>query len=206
MIPGDRPFAHPDGAVSPDGAVANGAMANGAVNAASDADAAAAVRLEPMRRRHVRECAEIEKVLFAGDSPWPPAAFHSELDLGGHYLVAVDGSVAGGDEHVLGYAGLAVMGKRGDHETSLHTIGVRPEHQGSGLGKALLRAVLEKADELAAPVFLEVRTDNDSAIGLYEKHGFRRLGVRKGYYQPSGADAYTMRRDAITGERQEDGH
>lgn len=190
MMPGRSTPANPDGTVNPE---------------AGNPDGAAPVRLEPMRRRHVRACAEIETVLFAGDSPWPPAAFHSELDLGGHYLVAVEGSVRDGDEHVLGYAGLAIMGKRGDYETSLHTIGVRPEHQGTGVGKALLRAVLAKADELAAQVFLEVRVDNDSAIGLYGEHGFERLGVRKGYYQPSGADAYTMRRDAITGQRQEDG-
>ncbi|MBB3662087.1 ribosomal-protein-alanine N-acetyltransferase [Prauserella sediminis] len=200
MTPGDSAAASHDGrnpdATAPHGAASDAVAPHGDVSA----------RLEPMRRRHVRACAELEQVLFARDSPWPPAAFHSELDLGGHYLVAVDGSVRDGDEHVLGYAGLAIMGKRGDYETSLHTIAVRPEHQGTGLGKALLRAVLAKADELAAPVLLEVRTDNDSAIGLYEQHGFQRLGVRKGYYQPSGADAYTMRRDAITGERREDGH
>lgn len=198
MTPGDRAAANPEGVADPEGAANS--------EAAADPAGAAPARLEPMRRRHVGQCAELEKVLFAGDSPWPPAAFHSELDLGGHYVVAVEGSVAGGDERVLGYAGLAVMGKRGDYETGLHTIGVCPERQGAGVGKALLRALLAKADELAAPVVLEVRIDNDSAIGLYERHGFRRLGVRKGYYQPSGADAYTMRRDTTTGERQEDGH
>jgi ribosomal-protein-alanine N-acetyltransferase len=43
-------------------------------------------------------------------------------------------------------------------------------------------------------VYLEVRTDNEQAIGLYEAHGFRRIGLRRRYYQPSGADAYTMER------------
>ena len=62
----------------------------------------------------------------------------------------------------------------------------------------MLRALLEIADSLAAPVFLEVRTDNAVAIGMYERHGFRRLGLRRGYYQPSGADAYTMGRPPAT--------
>ncbi|MFC4001497.1 ribosomal protein S18-alanine N-acetyltransferase [Prauserella oleivorans] len=149
------------------------------------------MRLEPLRRRHVRRCAEIEKVLFAGDSPWPAAAFHSELDAGGYYLVALSDT-----GEVVGYAGLARAGRPGDWETSVHTIGVLPEYQGQGVGTELLRALLERADELAAPVFLEVRTDNDSAIRLYEKHGFERIGLRKRYYQPSGADAYTMMRPA----------
>ena len=43
-------------------------------------------------------------------------------------------------------------------------------------------------------MLLEVRTDNEAAIGLYESEGFVRLGVRRRYYQPSGADAYTMAR------------
>ena len=45
-------------------------------------------------------------------------------------------------------------------------------------------------------VFLEVRTDNEPAIALYESTGFVTMGLRKRYYRVSGADAYTMRREA----------
>ena len=45
-------------------------------------------------------------------------------------------------------------------------------------------------------MFLEVRTDNAAAIGLYQSVGFAAVGVRKRYYRVSGADAYTMRREA----------
>ena len=78
----------------------------------------------------------------------------------------------------------------------MHTIAVHPDHQGQGIGTALLRALLARADELQAPVVLEVRTDNDTAIALYERHGFEQVGLRRRYYQPSGADAYTMVRPA----------
>jgi ribosomal-protein-alanine N-acetyltransferase len=44
-------------------------------------------------------------------------------------------------------------------------------------------------------VFLEVRTDNEAAISLYESLGFANVGLRRRYYRASGADAYTMRRD-----------
>ncbi len=146
------------------------------------------MRLEPLRRKDIPRCVEIEKILFPEDSPWSAYAFHTELDAGGHYLVARpdDG------EEVIGYAGLAVVGRRGDYETSIHTIGVEPAWQGKGVGKELLTALLIRADELNAPVFLEVRTDNEVAITLYERTGFERVGLRKRYYQPSGADAYTM--------------
>ncbi|WP_410650183.1 ribosomal protein S18-alanine N-acetyltransferase [Amycolatopsis sp. cmx-4-54] len=148
------------------------------------------MRLEPLRRNDIPRCVEIEKILFPGDSPWTAYAFHAELDGGGYYLVVRPDE----SDEVIGYAGLAVVGRRGDYEASIHTIGVDPVHQRKGIGTMLLKALLDRADELAAPVFLEVRTDNDAAITLYERHGFEHIGLRKRYYQPSGADAYTMAR------------
>ncbi|GAB2758891.1 ribosomal protein S18-alanine N-acetyltransferase [Amycolatopsis magusensis] len=157
------------------------------------------VELRPLRRGDIRRCVEIEKVLFPGDSPWSAHAFRSELDSGAYYLGAYE------EQELLGYAGLAVVGPRGDYEASLHTIGVAPEHQGKGIGKALLEAVLDKADELRAPVLLEVRTDNEVALAMYEKRGFTKLGIRKRYYQPSGADAYTMVRPPLGAVAEEAG-
>ena len=44
----------------------------------------------------------------------------------------------------------------------------------------------------AARFILEVRTDNEAAIALYESFGFVNVGLRRRYYRASGADAYTM--------------
>jgi ribosomal-protein-alanine N-acetyltransferase len=157
-----------------------------------------AVRIAPLRESDLRRCAELERMLFPGDDPWTLSTFQSELRAGHRYFGAYvpDGSL-------IGYAGLSVVGDPPDAETSVHTIGVDPEWQGQGVGTALLRTMLNIADELAAPVFLEVRADNDSAITLYEAHGFLRLGLRKRYYQPSNADAYTMGRPANAIEESE---
>lgn len=149
------------------------------------------VTLEPLRRKDIHRCARIEKILFPGDDPWSVRAFESELDSGAFYLGAYDEEGA-----LLGYGGIALLGRAGDFEAEVHTIGVVPEAQGNGIGGALLRALLEHADLFDAAVFLEVRTDNEAAIALYRKTGFREVGMRKRYYQPSGADAYTMRRPA----------
>jgi len=97
---------------------------------------------------------------------------------------------------LIGYAGMSIVGHGREREADVHTIGVDPAWQRQGIGRALLNALLAKADEAHAPVFLEVRTDNGAAIGLYEAHGFHRIGLRRRYYQPSGADAYTMARPA----------
>jgi ribosomal-protein-alanine N-acetyltransferase len=83
----------------------------------------------------------------------------------------------------------------------VHTIGVDPAWQGRGMGRMLVGALLGVADEFGAPLYVEVRTDNDAAIALYHEHGFVRIGLRRRYYQPSGADAYTMARAAHAGER-----
>jgi ribosomal-protein-alanine N-acetyltransferase len=128
-------------------------------------------------------------VLFAGDSPWPAQAFRAEMSAPhNHYFAVRDG------DELIGYAGISVLGPAGDRECEIHTIAVDPAHQGHGHGRELLAALLEIAESHQAPVFLEVRTDNDTAINLYRRNGFEVVGMRKGYYQPSGADAYTMRR------------
>jgi ribosomal-protein-alanine N-acetyltransferase len=147
--------------------------------------------IAPLRRDDVPRCAELERALFPDDDPWRENAFHAELDMGHHYVGAYDRHGT-----LIGYAGLALLGRAPDLEASVHTIAVDPASQGGGVGTALLRALLERADEVAAPTFLEVRTDNVRAIALYEAHGFESIGVRRRYYQPSGADAYTMARPA----------
>lgn len=113
--------------------------------------------------------------------------------VGNTRLVGNTGPV--GDAGLVGYAGLAFIAGPGvAAEAEVHTIGVDPAHQGRGVGRALLRALLEVADAGHATVFLEVRTDNEAAHALYASEGFAVVGLRRRYYQPSGADAHTMRR------------
>ena len=153
--------------------------------------------LAALRHQDAARCAELERKLFPGDDPWRERAFRSELDNGHFYLGAYDE-----DGVLVGYAGLALNGRAPDFEGSVQTIAVDSDWQGRGVGKALLEALLDRADQVAAPVFLEVRTDNDRAIAMYRARGFEQLGLRRRYYQPSGADAYTMGRPAAV--RQEE--
>ena len=95
---------------------------------------------------------------------------------------------------MVGYAGISRLGRIAPFEYEVHTIGVDPAYQGRGIGRRLLDDLLDFAD--GGVVFLEVRTDNEAALGLYRSVGFDQIGLRKRYYRVSGADAYTMRREA----------
>jgi [ribosomal protein S18]-alanine N-acetyltransferase len=149
--------------------------------------ALSAVVLEPLRWWDLARVAALESELFAGDSPWPAEAFWAELAAGHHYVAhrRPDGTVDG-------YAGLG----EADDDATVHTIGVDPRVQGRGIGRALLGELIATAQ--ARRMLLEVRTDNVPAISLYESCGFARVGLRRRYYQPSGADAYTMVRPATS--------
>ncbi|MBY0442412.1 MAG: ribosomal protein S18-alanine N-acetyltransferase, partial [Mycobacteriaceae bacterium] len=79
-------------------------------------------------------------------------------------------------------------------EYEVHTIGIDPAYQGRGIGRRLLEELLNFA--AGGVVYLEVRSDNTKAIALYRSLGFVEVGLRRRYYRASGADAYTMRREA----------
>ena len=133
-------------------------------------------------------CAELEAQLFDGDDPWPERAFLAEIAAKHNQYVA-----ARADDKLVGYAGISRLGRCTPFEYEVHTIAVDPTYQGHGIGREMLRRLLDYAD--GGAIFLEVRTDNEAAIALYESEGFTRIGLRKRYYRVSGADAYSMKRE-----------
>lgn len=144
------------------------------------------VWLRPMRGADLPAVLGLEEELF-GEEAWSRELLASELDglPDRYYLVAEDGGGA------AGYAGLfAPAGGQAD----VLTLGVARARWGEGIGSLLLEALLAEAARRGCPeVFLEVRVDNDRALRLYERRGFTRIGLRRGYYQPSGTDAVVMR-------------
>lgn len=136
-------------------------------------------------------CAELESLLFPGDDPWPTGAFVRELAADHNHYVA-----ARNDDTLIGYGGISRLGRTPPFEYEIHTIGVDPAYQGRGIGRRMLDELLNIA--AGGVVHLEVRTDNTTAIALYHSVGFTEVGLRRRYYRISGADAYTMRREALS--------
>lgn len=154
------------------------------------ASAAPPVTLGALTNIDADRCAELESQLFPGDDPWPAEAFSRAIGArDSHYVAARIGDA------VVGYGGIARLGRTAPFEYEVHTIGVDKAHQGRGIGRRLLADLLEYA--AGGIVYLEVRTDNAPAIALYRDVGFVETGLRKRYYR-NGADAYTMRREALS--------
>ena len=130
----------------------------------------------------------LEQELFPDDA-WTPEMFAAELAQPASrrlYLVAEEAGA------LTGYAGMMFTGSP---EADVLTLAVDPARWGRGTGTALLTAlVAEAARRGCTEVLLEVREDNPRARQLYLRHGFAEIGIRRGYYQPSGVDAVVMRK------------
>lgn len=73
-------------------------------------------------------------------------------------------------------------------EGEIYSVVVKKSERGKGLGFYLLDFALDKlAEQNVKKVFLEVRSENEVAIGLYLKAGFEKTAIRKGYYKDSDA-------------------
>jgi ribosomal-protein-alanine N-acetyltransferase len=140
----------------------------------------AAVEIRPLTYSDLPKVLSIERRAFP--TPWSLAMFVLELSKpSGICLAAVERS------EILGYLVCA----RYDQAYHLMNIAVDPAHRRSGIAKALIDAMIERAG-IDANYTLEVRVSNAPAIALYESYGFRSVGTRPRYYQDTGEDAIIM--------------
>jgi [ribosomal protein S18]-alanine N-acetyltransferase len=141
------------------------------------------VVLEPMRLEDLPSVHAIEKASFT--SPWPEHAYRSEIESNrlACYLVARVG------ERIVGYGGMWLM----VDEAHITTFAIHPAWRRQRIGERLLVAFLDLAVERGAhEATLEVRLSNLPARRLYEKYGFRPVGLRPRYYSDDNEDALIM--------------
>jgi ribosomal-protein-alanine N-acetyltransferase len=125
----------------------------------------------------------IERASFT--TPWPPQAYRQELEANrlAAYLVGVMG------DEIVAYGGIWLM----VDEAHVTTFAVHPRYRRRRIGERLLLALLDlSVDRHAREATLEVRLSNLAARRLYEKYGFRPVGIRPRYYSDNGEDALIM--------------
>jgi ribosomal-protein-alanine N-acetyltransferase len=148
--------------------------------------------IEAMRLEDLDEVQAIEQASFS--TPWPSNAYRSELVTNrlASYLVArIDG-------RIVGYGGMWLM----VDEAHITTFAIHPGWRRQRIGERLLLAFLDLArDRHAREATLEVRLSNLAARRLYEKYGFRPVGLRPRYYSDNNEDALIMTTEPLSDPR-----
>ena len=103
-----------------------------------------------------------------------------------NYYIYIDNTKA------LAFINYQVMYERSE----LIDINVLDSYQNMGIASKLIEFMLEDLkSKNVENITLEVRKNNLNAIHLYEKYGFKEVGIRKGYYQ--GIDGILMKKELM---------
>ena len=181
--------------------------------------------IRSMRLADVPQATEIDRECFPTQWPTPPYRNDLLSNRLAHYLVAYEkdnhtASIEEMEQHetrinrFLGGARRLIHSKGASHssqriigvtgfwlmagEAHIITMGVRPSYQRQGVGELLLISTIDLAMTQHAEVMtLEVRLSNSAAQALYQKHGFKKTGVRKSYYNDNHEDAVIMTTDTL---------
>lgn len=143
-----------------------------------------AVAIE-IRRLSLTDLAAIEGIeQRAYRTPWSRSMFASELAKQTSICL---GAFEG--DQLIGY----IVNSRYVDAWHVMNVAVDPDFQQRGIATRLLERLFElTADDDGRGYTLEVRVSNKDAIRLYEKLGFERHGVRRGYYTDNREDALIM--------------
>lgn len=128
------------------------------------------------------QAAEIEKNIFS--VPWSENAFIDAISQENNIYLA-----AKKEGKVVGYVGMwCVLG-----EGNITNVAVAEEYRGKHIASALMEELERIGREKGTDIFfLEVRESNQAAISLYEKCGYRYIGIRRNFYEHPVENARIM--------------
>lgn len=138
-----------------------------------------------MEQVHIPKIAKLEQECFS--LPWSENAITSELTNPlSLWLVAIE------NQQVVGYIGSqSVM-----DEADMMNLAVSQNYRRKGIGEELVKRLIAALSERGVySLTLEVRETNLSAIALYSKMGFKKVGCRPGYYKNPKEDAWIFRKE-----------
>ena len=138
--------------------------------------------VERMTLEDLDQVMEIEEASFP--TPWPRRIFEGEVGSPRTFtrVMKIEG-------RVIGY----IIAWMVYDEVHVLNLAVHPDYRKRGIGETLLRGCLMHFLRRGAKfALLEVRRSNEEAKRLYEKLGFKQMGVRRRYYADTGEDAIIM--------------
>lgn len=143
-----------------------------------------AFQIRKMEYDDIDRILQIEELCY-GAHHWSKESFVSELNN----KISSYHTILNEKDECVGYMGIwKIM-----DEAHITNLSVHPDYQNRKLAHRLLLASLDECySEKIKYVTLEVRVSNKKAIGLYEKFGFKSLGLRRKYYQDNNEDALIM--------------
>lgn len=153
------------------------------------------LNIRRMEERDVRQAAALEAANFP--DPWTEKAFLEALRLDYVFYYVAEEKMeeppepaeTGKGNGVVGICGLRNLAGEGE----ITNVSVDSRYRRMGIAAAMLGRVLADGARLGIEAFtLEVRCGNFPAICLYEKFGFKREGVRRGFYENPKEDALIL--------------
>ena len=143
------------------------------------------MEIRPLQLRDLSAIEEIERASYP--TPWSRSMFAGEL--------AKPSSICLGAFEGERLVGFLIVSRYVD-AWHVMNVAVATDHRRRGVASDLLGALFERTREDGRRGYtLEVRVSNAGAISLYERLGFERRGVRRGYYTDNREDALIMWRD-----------
>jgi len=126
---------------------------------------------------------EIEKELFS--EPWSAKMFIEKIINHESYVLRKSD-----EQEIIGY----ICGWKINNEFEITNLGIKKQFQRQGFGEILVKYIFKEMKKEDCKVFfLEVRENNFAAQKLYEKLGFKVIGIREGYYHNPKENAVVMR-------------
>ncbi len=148
------------------------------------------IDISPLTVADLDQVMEIDPVAF-GSHHWTRQSFINELanPKGFYYAARLADS-----DRVLGYSGFW----RVEDEAHITTLAVHPDFRRQKVGeKLLINDIIQARKLLADWLTLEVRVSNQAAQKLYERFGFKSLGIRPNYYLDNDEDAMILWTDRL---------
>ena len=138
-----------------------------------------------MRELDIERVLDIERGAYG--FPWSESIFRDCLRVGYCCWVVIQA------RDLQGYGIMQIAAE----EAHVLNLCIERGCQGQGLGRAMLRGLMDVArDHAALSMYLEVRPSNEVALALYNSEEFKTVGIRRGYYpsSPGREDAFILSR------------